>query len=57
VEATLSAEIQKIRQESREERHRHAEEMKAAKAREEALKRMVLTLQVNNPEAKLENPS
>ena len=54
VEATLSAEIQKIRQESREERHRHAEEMKAAKAREEALKRMVLTLQVNNPEAKIQ---
>ncbi len=54
VEATLQAEVQKIRQESREERQRHAEEMKAAKAREDDLKRMVLTLQVDNPEAKIQ---
>ena len=50
----LRQESRALRQESREERQRHAEEMKAAKAREAALKQMVQVLQVNNPQAKVQ---
>ena len=47
-------ERQRHAEESRAQRERHTEEMKAAKAREAALKQMVQVLQANNPESKMQ---
>ncbi len=54
VEATLNAQILKIRQETRELHYKLAQELKASMAREAALKQRVKTLELNNPEAKMQ---
>ena len=54
LQTSVENELRKIRLESREERQRLQEEIKAGKAREDGLKRLVQTLQADNPEAKIQ---
>ena len=54
VEATLNVQVLKVRQETRELHYKLAEELKASMAREAALKQRVKTLELNNPEAKMQ---